>query len=56
MPGLLAAIVASAAGWLSDAAVRPVLGTAGSMTLSLVLSSVVFLTAKRWFEALRDGG
>ena len=55
MPYLLAAAAASAAGWLSDAAVGPVAGTAGSMVLSLVVSSVVFLFAKRFFEDLRGG-
>jgi hypothetical protein len=53
MPSLLAAAVASAAGWVVAAVARPVAGTAGSMTVSLVLSSVVFLVARRHFAELR---
>ena len=55
MPTFLAMTAASAAGWLSESAVRPVTGVEGSMVLSLVVSSVVFLIAKRFFEDLRDG-
>jgi hypothetical protein len=55
MPYLFAAAAASVAGWLSDAVVRPIAGVAGSMALSLVVSSVAFLFAKRFFEDLRDG-
>jgi hypothetical protein len=55
MPYLLALGTASAAGWLSDVVIRPVAGVAGSMVLSLVLSSIVFLHAKRYFEELRGG-
>lgn len=53
MPSLLAAVVASAAGWVVSALARPVAGAAGSMTASLVLSSVVFLVARRYFAELR---
>jgi hypothetical protein len=56
MPTLLAAAAASAAGWLSDAAVRPVAGLAASLVTSLVLSSLVFVFVKRYFQALRGGG
>ncbi len=55
MPTLIATAVASAAGWLSDAAFRPVAGLGASMVLSLVVSSAVFLFAKRFLENLRDG-
>ena len=55
MPYLLAAAAASAAGWLSDTAIGSVAGVVGSMVLSLVVSSVVFVLAKRFFEDLRDG-
>ena len=55
MPYLLAAATASAAGWLSDAALRPIAGVAASLVLSLVLSSVAFVIAKRFFEDLRGG-
>jgi hypothetical protein len=55
MPTLLATAVASAAGWIVGAVARPVAGAAGSMTVSLVLSSVVFLIARRYFADLRDG-
>ena len=55
MPYLLAAVAAWAAGLLSDTAVSPVAGAAGSMVLSLVVSSVVFVFAKRFFADLRGG-
>ena len=55
MPYLLAAATASAAGWLSDAAVRPIAGVSGSMVFSPVVSSVAFLFAKRFFGDLRGG-
>ena len=55
MPTLLATVAASAAGWLSDSAVRPWAGTAASTVLSLVVSTVVFLFAKRFLADLRDG-
>jgi len=53
VPTLLAIAAASAAGWLSDGATRPILGVAGSMVSSLVVSSVAYLLAKRFFEDLR---
>jgi hypothetical protein len=46
---------ASAAGWISDGATRPVLGLTGSMIASLVVSSVVYLMAKRFLDDLRGG-
>jgi hypothetical protein len=48
-------VAASAAGWISDGAARPVLGVAGSMIASLVVSSVVYLMAKRFLDDLRGG-
>jgi len=53
MPTLLATAVASAAGWVVASVARPVAGAAGSITASLVLSSVVFLVARRYFAELR---
>ena len=55
MPTLLAAAVASAAGWILDAVVGPVAGTAASLGVGLVASSVIFVLAKRFFAELRDG-
>jgi hypothetical protein len=55
MPTVIAALAASAAGWISDGAVRPMAGTATSMVVGLVVSTLVFLRARRFFEDLRDG-
>lgn len=55
MPTLLAAVIASGAGWLCDAVTRPAIGLAGSLLVGLVASSVVFLFAKRFLADLRDG-
>jgi len=55
MPTLLAMVAASAAGWFSESAVRPLVGLAGSMASSLVVSTLVFVYAKRFLEDLRDG-
>jgi hypothetical protein len=55
VPTLLAIAAASAAGWISDGATRPVLGLAGSMIASLVVSSAVYLMTKRFFDDLRGG-
>ena len=56
MPYLLAAVAASAVGWLCDSALRPVAGDGGfSMAFGFVVSTLVFFRAKRWFEDLRDG-
>jgi hypothetical protein len=55
MPTFLAAAAASAAGWITESVVRPIAGSAASMTVSLVASAVVFLLAKRFFVDLRGG-
>lgn len=55
MPTLLAAAAASVAGWAVAATTRPIAGAAGALLASFVLSSVVFVVAKRFFAELRGG-
>jgi hypothetical protein len=55
MPTLLAAVAASAAGWLSGRAIRSVAGLGASLLTSLVVSSIVFVIAKRLLGNLRAG-
>ena len=55
MPTLLAVAAASAVGWLSESAVRPIAGLAASALVSFVVSAVVFVIAKRFFGDLRGG-
>lgn len=55
MPTLLAIASASAAGWFSESALRPLIGGAGAMLASLVASTLVYLYAKHFFVDLRDG-
>jgi hypothetical protein len=55
MPTFVAAVLASVAGWIAASAIRPVAGDAASLLVSLVLSSVTFLFAKRVVTELRDG-
>lgn len=53
MPSLLAAAAASVAGWAIAAATQSIAGTAGALLASFVLSSVVFVVARRFFAELR---
>jgi len=53
MPTLIAAIIASLAGWLVESPTHAVLGPVSSMTLSLVVSTVAFFFAKRFVSNLR---
>jgi len=53
MPTLIAALIASLAGWLVESPTHAVLGPVSSMTLSLVVSTVAFYFAKRFVSNLR---
>ena len=55
MPTFLAMLVASLAGWLVEGPVRASLGPAASMASSLLVATVAFFFAKRFFSDLRGG-
>lgn len=55
MPTLVAALVASAAGWLVESPVRAVAGPIASGATGLVVGTFAFYFARRYIEGLRGG-
>lgn len=55
MPSIAAAIVASIAGWIIDAAIEPFMGIGGRILVGLVASTIVYVYARNWLLKLRDG-
>lgn len=53
MPSLMAAAVASLAGWVLDELLQPYLGTGVTLVLSLVASTLVFFYVRSWLVELR---
>lgn len=53
MPYLVALIAATLAAWLVDGAVRPLVGSFGSMLLGTVAAAVAFFFAHRFLRELR---
>ncbi len=53
MPSLAAAAVASLGGWVLDDLFQPYLGTAPTVVLTLVASTLVFFYVRRWLVDLR---
>ena len=50
-----AALVAMVVGWVTDALFQPYLGTAATLILSFVISTVAFFMVRRWLNELRNG-
>ncbi len=53
MPSLVAAAVASLAGWVLDDLLQPYLGMGMTLVLTLVVSTLVFFYVRRWLVDLR---
>ena len=53
MPYLVAALVASLAGWVIDELLQPYLGTGTTLLFSCVCSTVIFFMARMWLISLR---
>ncbi len=55
VPSIAAAVIASLAGWIIDAAVAPFLGLGGRILVGFVISTFIFFYARTWLVKLRDG-
>jgi len=55
VPSIAAALIASIAGWIVDAAIAPFMGIGGRIFVGLVASTVVYVYARIWLLKLRDG-
>ena len=55
MPSIAAAIIASIAGWILDAAIEPFLGIGARLFIGLSVSTFVYVYARNWLLRLRDG-
>ncbi len=53
MPSLVAAAVASLAGWVLQDLLQPYLGLGLTLVLTLVASTLVFFYVRRWLVDLR---
>jgi hypothetical protein len=53
VPSLVAAAVASLAGWILDDLFQPYLGMGVTLVLSLVASTLIFFYVRRWLVELR---
>ncbi len=53
MPSLVAAAVASLAGWVLDDLIQPYLGMGVTLVLTLVVSTLIFFYVRRWLVDLR---
>ena len=53
VPSLMAAAVASLAGWFLDDLLQSHLGTGATLVLSLVASTLVFFYVRSWLVELR---
>ena len=53
MPSVVAAAVASLAGWVLDDLLRPYLGMGVTLVLTLVASTLMFFYVRRWLVDLR---
>ncbi len=55
MPSIAAALIASIAGWIIDAAIEPFLGIGGRLFIGLIASTLIYFYARNWLLKLRDG-
>lgn len=55
MPSLAAALIASIAGWLIDAAIEPFMGIGARIFIGLIASTIIYIYARNWLLKLRDG-
>jgi len=55
MPTLVAMLVASFAGWIVAGPAQAMLGLGASLLVSLVVSTVAYVVAKKFVSDLRDG-
>ena len=53
MPSIAAAIVASLAGWTTDSIIGPYAGAGARIFTSIVVSTAVYVYARRWLLELR---
>ncbi len=53
MPSLVAAAVASLAGWVLDDLFQPYLGMGMTLVMTLVVSTLIFFYVRRWLVDLR---
>jgi hypothetical protein len=52
VPSLVAAIIASIAGWLIDAIVSSVLGLTGRVMVGIVVTTYIYVYARNWLRNL----
>jgi hypothetical protein len=55
MPSIAAALIASLIGWIIDAAIESFLGIEARIFIGLIVSTIVYVYARRWLLQLRDG-
>jgi hypothetical protein len=55
LPTLMAGVAASLAGWLIEDAVQPYAGVVVAASISLLVSTAVFVVLRKWLLGLRDG-
>lgn len=55
MPSLAAALIASIAGWIIDAAIEPFVGIEIRIFVGLIDGILIYYYARRWLLNLRDG-
>jgi hypothetical protein len=55
VPSIAAALIASIAGWIIDAAIEPFIGIGGRIFLGLVTGILIYYYARNWLIRLRDG-
>lgn len=55
MPSLAAAIIASIAGWIIDAAIEPFIGIGARLFVGFVAGTFIYYCARNWLLKLRDG-
>lgn len=55
MPSIAAALIASIAGWIIDAAIEPFMGIGARIFIGLIASTIVYVYARNWLLKLRDG-
>lgn len=53
VPSIAAAIIASLAGWIIDAAIESFLGIGGRILVGLTVSTLVYVYARNWLIQLR---
>ena len=53
MPSIVAAVIASLAGWLIDTLIAPYLGIAPRIFISIVVTTYVYVYARNWLRDLR---